>query len=172
MAIDHRSGRRHIDRAAQLSIAQQMPDGADHVIDRNPAHPLVAMPLMTAQSQPEWRQKLGQCATVGAEDHPESRVNHPDAGLRAGCAAASQSRHTLTRKVIRGVSRSTRFGQDLVAPVAVDADGGRRDQNLRPGLQPAQRLAQQAGPQHSALLDSAFSGSTSTGCRCSLRPDE
>src|SRR6185503_15902988 len=134
-----------------------MPDGAHHIIDCNPAHPLVAMPLMPAQSQTKWRQKLGQGAALRTEYHSKSGVNHPDASLTGRFGRRFPFEAHSDKKVLLRVSRSARFGQQFVPPVAVDADGGCRNQNLRWGLESAQSLAQQAGTQRSALLDAAFS---------------
>src|SRR6187200_520702 len=106
-----------------------MPDGPNHIIDPDPAHPLVAMPLMPAQSQTKWKQELRQGAALRAEDHSKSRVNHPDAGLTGRFRRRFPFEAYSYQKVPLGISRSARLGQEFVSPIAVDADGGRRDQN-------------------------------------------
>ena len=117
-----------------------MPNGAHHIIDCNPAHPLVAMPLMSAQSQTKWRQELGQGAALWTEYHSKPGVNHPDAGLTGRFGRRFPFEAHSDKKVLLRVSRSARFGQQFISPIPVDANGRCRDQYLRPGLEPAQRL--------------------------------
>src|SRR3954447_1945525 len=99
-----------------------MPDGANHIIDRNPAHPLVAMPLMPAQSQTKWRQELGEGAALRAEYHSKPRVNHSDPGLTGSLGRRFPLEAHSYKEVLLGVSRSARLGQEFVSPIAVDAN--------------------------------------------------
>ncbi len=74
----------------------------------------------------------------------------------AGMAAASHAVATRTRKSSRGLRRSAPSGS--VATVAVDADGGDRDENGWRTAKACQRFAEQRGASDAALLDPSLPG--------------
>ena len=71
---------------------------ADVVRQRDPAHELGARPQPGAQPEPEQRQQPAQHPAAPGQHDTGAQLDHADAGLAAGRAAASQSLTTPARK--------------------------------------------------------------------------
>ena len=82
---------------------------------------------------------------AGREDHAEAGSTTRMPAARAASAAASHSRATSARKSAGASSEGDASVRVLVAPVAVDSDGRRRDQHPRRPGQAGERLGQEPG---------------------------
>ena len=56
-----------------------MLDGADHVVEVDPAHPLAAIAQPASDAHFEWRQHLVECATIGTENDANAHLHGADA---------------------------------------------------------------------------------------------
>ena len=155
-AIDHRRRRGHIDRSAHPVLGQEMKDDANHVVDGNPAHPLSATSLASAQPQTEWGQELSKCTSMAAENHSKSGMDHPDSRLsrRLRCSLPLQT--DPHQEIVTRISRRTRFRQNLIAPVAINPDCRRREHYPGWRVEPGERLRKDPGPVLSAFYDLSF----------------
>jgi hypothetical protein len=119
-------------------------DRADLVLDRDPALPLPAGSELSACADLEEGELLLQRATLSGQHDAGADVRHPDAGVLGGHRCRLPSDADLGEE-----AAACRAGlvEDLVAPVAVEADGrtGHEDRGRLP------ELGQRAGQQDGAL---------------------
>ena len=81
-------------------------DRADHVVDRDPAHPLAPAAERSARAEEEGRQHPRERAAGGSEHDAESRIHHPDAGRARGLGRALPVASQLDEEVAGGPSGS------------------------------------------------------------------
>src|SRR4051794_21246857 len=135
-----------VDGPADLAF-QQVPDGADLVLDRDPAPPLTTGPEPATQPHSEQRKHLGQRAAV-AEHQTRPYVRDPDARVLSRRSCRLPRDADLGEEVISGARV---LPQELVAAVAVVTDGRTGDQHLWPLLHGGQGRCQPGGGRCAAV---------------------
>ena len=155
-AIGDRVGRNEVDRADQRFVGHDVNDRRDHVVDRDPAHELTSVADLAAQPLAERAEHLLERAALGAEHDAEPQQHDAQTlillrghGRRLPIAA------NLGQKAAAGLAL---FGQQLVAAVAVIADGRRAQKSLGRILQPGQRFGQKTSTVDAAVANTGLLG--------------
>ena len=130
-----------------------MPNGAYHVVERDPTQVLGAVADYAAEPEPERQQHLFERAAVWAEHDADSQPNDARPGRGEGLHRGFPFAAHVGQKP--GARRAL-FGQHLVLAVAVVADGrGAQKHRGRPCAL-RQDLAQPARPDDAAVPDAAL----------------
>ena len=137
---------------ASAVLRERMQDGADLVVDRDPAHVLAARSDATPEPEPEREQQARQhAALVRPSTMPlRTRATRIPASA-AGAVAASHCTHTPATKSSPGRALLV---ERLVAAVAVVPDRRRRDEHRRRAVSPGERARKKAGALRAATRGS------------------
>ncbi len=118
---------------------------ANHVrnlVERHPAHALLALADPATDPQAEDRQHHRQRASVRAQHDAEAKVHHPDPAFPRRIGGCLPFSHDVGEKSLAGGGI---FGKPLPLSVAVVADGRCRQQGRRRPLQGRECSGQQPG---------------------------
>src|SRR5215213_3558405 len=127
-----------------------MNDGADHIVERNPAPVLSPCSDPASPAELEDGQRTPKRPTFGTEHDAEPRVHHPHPGLTR---RLGRSLPLLAHPGQEHGARLALLGKQLVAPVSVVPDRRGRDHHGWRLREPCDLLGQQMCPLLPALQD-------------------
>jgi hypothetical protein len=127
--------------------------GADHVVERDPAHALAAVADLAAEAQLEGGEHLLQRATFGAQDDADACVDDTDAGVARRLAGRFPFLAHLCEKII---ARRRCFGEQFIAPTAVVANRRGAHERARAIRRGGDGFADEARALDAAVADFAF----------------
>ena len=151
-----------------------MVDRADHVVDADPAHVLPAISESAANAGAEGREHLSQRSPGGSEHQPGPQLHHPDAGaLRWHRRRLPGVTHPLDKHCPGPGSQRGFFREDLITPVAIDANRAGGYQHSRPVCKSTDGFCDQGRPLDAAIQDPppAFIGPPAAGNRFTREMD-
>src|SRR5580704_18246089 len=103
-----------------------MEDGADHITQSDPIHPLASAAQFASEPEPKERQHPLERTSFARQDHSKAKMHDADSkctGLRSFCLPGDAG---IGDKPPAGIRF---FGKDLVASVAVNTGGGCAQEN-------------------------------------------
>jgi len=134
-------------------------DGVDEhggdVVDVNPRHPLFAGTEFAAGQGTERRDHTGQGTAVRSEDKADTEFD--DAQAEDG-GAASFILPGLAAFGEKAAALSGLFGENFIAAISIEADGGGADQDFGPMLYAANGIDQMPGTLNAAVANACFDG--------------
>ena len=142
LGVGDRLGRDDVDRAADVLAVDDEPHDADHVVERDPAHPLPARPDAAADVEAERQAMRGRIPPVPDSTGAVRRNTVRMPASTAGAPPPPTPRPDRRRSRPPGAP----LGEHLVAPAAVEPDGRARDEHPGRGSMPASVWAISAVP--------------------------
>ncbi len=125
-----------------------MEDGAEQVVEHDPAEALPPISQHTAQPQPEGRKHPPQRSACRAEHDPDPQVDDADPRRASGLGRRLPLAAELGEE---SAAEGAVLVQDLGAAVAVAADRGSGDQHAGSAFESGERLAEEPSAGDAAL---------------------
>src|SRR5579883_1912569 len=155
LGIGDRPEADHIDGPLYQIVFQDVEDGADPVLDVDPAHPLAAGAEDAAEAHAEGREHFLERAALGAEDDTGAELHGTNAGIEGWLVGGFPFAADAGQEAGAG---GACFIQDFVRAIAVEADGGGGDEHGRRLGGAGERLGEKARAGYAALADFGLAG--------------
>src|ERR1035441_7907301 len=128
-------------------------DGGESIGERNPAHELSAFAEEAAETEAEDGEEFRKGAGAAAEYDSETEVEDADAGIDCGLGSGFP---LLTQVGKKAGTEAGGFVEELVAAIAVDADGRGDEEHLRRMPEASKGSGERKGGMDAALGDLAL----------------
>src|SRR6266536_914501 len=153
LGVSDRTGTGQVHRAGDPLLSERVQDGADLVVDRNPAHVLASGAHAAAEAEAERQKHAREDTALATEDDAAPRSRNADAGIGRGRRRCFPLHADAGDEI---VSRRALLVERLVAAIAVVADRRGRDEYRWRTCEFRERARQQRRAVRARLEDQAL----------------